>query len=614
MHVQSQQYGASFLVDEVRPEDVVCREDMSDDERLLMRSIKEFAEQEVAPLFEEIAQRNIDVIRPLFKKAADLGLFMAEVPEALGGLGLSVLAIAGMSECRSYLGGLSSTVFAHQGIGTLPLINFGTPDQIDRYLTRCMNGDLMAAFALTEPGSGSDAMNITTSAVLSDDGSHYVVNGGKQWITNAAWADIFILFVKVDGEHFSTLIMDRDSEGLSIGADERLLGQHGASINAMSIDNVKVPVENVLGEVGKGHKVAFCTLNVGRLKLATNSASGARKAVEVAAQYAAERIQFGRPIGDFGLIQRKLADMASRAYAAESVAYRTSGLVYHALEDTDGMGPPTLDDKLNTLTEFSAECAMAKVFTSEAYNALADEALQVFGGYGFSEEYSPARMYRDSRITRIYEGTNEICRLYTQRAMLRRAWKGDLDFDSAIEALSEEAPNGGLEALQHADSNWGFEPIASGIRDLKKIYFYLVQAVSEGIEKDRMFDADNQQYMASLADVAIEIFGAESTYLRVAKHKLAGAPGSDLAEALARICFQRSVERIGSEANEILSALAEHGDLRSHLDHISKWLPLPAGLIETRAFVARSVLDIGGLPASMTWSRGVSAPSSWMSA
>ncbi len=600
MTSKTRHFGASFLIHETEPDEVVTPEDLGDEERMIMQAFQDFADREVAPHLEELEKGSGGVGMELFKKAAELGIFMAEVPEEFGGLDLNVLAVTGMCSIRAKLGSLGSLIFGHQGIGMLPLINFATEDQRERYLVPCMNGEMLSAFALTEPGTGSDAMNITTSAVLSDDGSHYVVNGGKQWITNAAWADIFILFVKVDGEHFSTLIMDRDSEGLSIGADERLLGQHGASINAMSIDNVKVPVENVLGEVGKGHKVAFCTLNVGRLKLATNSASGARKAVEVAAQYAAERIQFGRPIGDFGLIQRKLADMASRAYAAESVAYRTSGLVYHALEDTDGMGPPTLDDKLNTLTEFSAECAMAKVFTSEAYNGLADEALQVFGGYGFSEEYSPARMYRDSRITRIYEGTNEICRLYTQRAMLRRAWKGDLDFDSAIEALSEEAPNGGLEALQHADSNWGFEPIASGIRDLKKIYFYLVQAVSEGIEKDRMFDADNQQYMASLADVAIEIFGAESTYLRVAKHKLAGAPGSDLAEALARICFQRSVERIGSEANEILSALAEHGDLRSHLDHISKWLPLPAGLIETRAFVARSVLDIGGLPASMT--------------
>jgi alkylation response protein AidB-like acyl-CoA dehydrogenase len=600
MTSKTRHFGASFLIHETDPDEVVTPEDLGDEERMIMQAFQDFADREVAPHLEELEKGSAGVGMELFRKAAELGIFMAEVPEEYGGLDLNVLAVTGMCSIRAKLGSLGSLIFGHQGIGMLPLINFANEDQRERYLVPCMNGEMLSAFALTEPGTGSDAMNITTSAVLSDDDTHYVVNGGKQWITNAALADIFILFVKVDGEHFTTLIMDRESEGLTIGADERLLGQHGASINAMSIDNVKVPVENLLGEVGTGHKVAFCTLNVGRLKLATNSASGARKAVEVAAQYAAERIQFGRPIGDFGLIQRKLADMAARAYASESVAYRTSGLVYHALEDTDGMGPPTLDDKLDTLTEFSAECAMAKVFTSEAYNALADEALQVFGGYGFSEEYPPARMYRDSRITRIYEGTNEICRLYAQRAMLRRAWKGSLDFDSQIEALSAEAPNGGLGAMD-ASPNGGFEAIAGGIRDLKRIYFYLVRAVSEGIEKDRMFDADNQQFMASLADVAIEIFGSESTYLRVAKHKEAGAGnGTELPEALARICFERSVQRVRDEANEILSALSTGDDLRSHLEQVAKWLPLPAGLIETRSFVARSVLDLGGLPASMT--------------
>ncbi len=609
MTSKTRHFGASFLIHETDPDEVVTPEDLGDEERMIMQAFQDFADREVAPHLEELEKGSAGVGMELFRKAAELGIFMAEVPEEYGGLDLNVLAVTGMCSIRAKLGSLGSLIFGHQGIGMLPLINFATEDQRERYLVPCMNGEMLSAFALTEPGTGSDAMNITTSAVLSDDGTHYVVNGGKQWITNGALADIFILFVKVDGEHFSTLIMDRESEGLSIGADERLLGQHGASINAMSMEDVRVPVENLLGEIGKGHKVAFCTLNVGRLKLATNSASGARKAVEVAAQYAAERIQFGRPIGDFGLIQRKLADMASRAYAAESVAYRTSGLVYHALEDTDGMGPPTLDDKLDTLTEFSAECAMAKVFTSEAYNALADEAVQVFGGYGFSEEYAPARMYRDSRITRIYEGTNEICRLYAQRAMLRRAWKGSLDFDGAIEALSTEAPNGGLSAYDPGVLNWEFEPIAFGIRNLKKIYFYLVQAVSERIEKDRMFDADNQQFMASLADIAIEIFGSESTFLRVAKHKQEAAAGdTELPEALARICFERSVERVRSEASEILSALATSDivspwsgeDLRSRLEQVATWLPLPAGLLETRAFVARSVLDIGGLPASMT--------------
>jgi alkylation response protein AidB-like acyl-CoA dehydrogenase len=338
MPERPEQYGASFLVDQIRPEDVVCPEDMSDDERLLMRSIREFAEQEVIPRFDEIDRRNIDVIRPLFKKAADLGLFMAEVPEALGGLGLSVLAIAGMSECRSYLGGLSSTVFAHQGIGTLPLINFGTSDQIARYLKRCMEGDLMAAFALTEPGSGSDAMNITTTAVLNDAGTHYIVNGAKQWITNAGWADLFILFAKVDGTAFSAFLLDRQTPGLSVGDHEKLLGLQGSSVCALQLDDVAIPVDNVLGEIGKGHKVALCTLNLGRMKMAANCAGNSKKILAATTQYAVERRQFGRPIAEFGLIQRKLADMAARAYGSESVAYRTAGLVYRAAEAEGGGG------------------------------------------------------------------------------------------------------------------------------------------------------------------------------------------------------------------------------------------------------------------------------------
>ena len=448
MTVLPQQRGASFLIDQVEPEDIVCPEDMGDDERLLMRSIKEFAEQEVEPMFDEIDRRNIDVIRPLFKKAADLGLFMAEVPEAHGGLGLSLLAIAGMSECRSYLGGLSSTVFAHQGIGTLPLINFGTKAQIDRYLARCMNGDLMAAFALTEPGSGSDAMNIKTTAVLNAEGTHYVMNGAKQWITNAGWADLFILFAKVDGTAFSAFLLERDSPGLTIGDHEKLLGLHGSSVCAMQLDDVAIPVENVLGEVGKGHKVAMCTLNLGRMKMSANCAGTAKKILATTTRYATERRQFGHPIADFGLIQRKLADMAARAYGAESVAYRTAGLVYTATEALGNSGADSLDLKLQTLAEFSVECAMAKVIGSETYNGLADEALQIYGGNGYSEEYPAARWYRDSRITRIYEGTSEICRLGIAKSILKRAARGQLALRPAVSGLTPPAVAPGDDSIE----------------------------------------------------------------------------------------------------------------------------------------------------------------------
>jgi len=587
MTVMPQQRGASFLLDHVEPDDIVCPEDMGDDELLLMRSIREFAEQEVVPRFDEIDRRNIDVIRPLFKKAADLGIFMAEVPEVHGGLGLSLLAIAGMSECRSCLGGLSSTVFAHQGIGTLPLINFGTTAQIDRYLTRCMNGELMAAFALTEPGSGSDAMNIKTSAVLNAEGTHYVVNGAKQWITNAGWADLFILFAKVDGTAFSAFLLERESPGLTIGDHEKLLGLDGSSVCAMQLDDVAIPVENLLGEIGKGHKVAMCTLNLGRMKMSANCAGTAKKILATTTQYAMERRQFGHPIADFGLIQRKLADMAARAYGAESVAYRTAGLVYAATEALGTDGAESLDLKLQTLAEFSVECAMAKVIGSETYNGLADEALQVYGGNGYSEEYPAARWYRDSRITRIYEGTSEICRLGIAKTILKRAARRQLPLRDAVSALHSPARERGTDTVAS---------LGAHVRDLKQIFLFVLGEVWRGVEDTRLLDPEHQQFLGSLADIAIETYLAESTVLRVLK--LTGArPDADLSveAALARLVFFRAADRVRQESTEVLPALLDGPPLTAALDKVVAWLPTPVGLIETRALIARSLVARQGL-------------------
>jgi alkylation response protein AidB-like acyl-CoA dehydrogenase len=618
MTTATRPFGASFLIHRTSPDEVVTPEDLGEEERMLMQAFEEFAEREVGPHLEALESDSGELGRALFQKAAELGIFMAEVPEEYGGLDLNVLAVTGMCSIRSKLGSLGSLIFGHQGIGMLPLINFATEEQRERYLVPCMSGEMLSAFALTEPSTGSDAMNITTRAVLNEAGTHYVVNGGKQWITNAGWADIFILFAQVDGEHFTAFIVERASEGLSIGANERLLGQHGSSVAALALEDVRVPVDNVLGEVGKGHKVAFCTLNMGRLKLATNSSSGARAAVGVAAGYAAERVQFGRPIGEFGLIQRKLADMAARAYAAESVAYRTSGLVYHALEAASSEGRPSPDDKLATLSEFSAECAMAKVQTSEAYNGLADEALQVFGGYGFSEEYAPARMYRDSRITRIYEGTNEICRLYAQRTILKRAWSGRLDIAGAMEGLVAGGAGvaGGVGAASGARVAGGpaaaggaspagpgvtaaddFESYGDVIENLKRLYLSLVAAVTTAVAHDRLFEPENQQFMASLADIAIETYTAESIFLRVAKGRVERAPEErGFYDALVRIYLARAVDRARQETHEILPALFEGAELGSRLEEAAKWLPAPIGLIEDRGAVARAVLQNGGLP------------------
>ncbi|MDP7480298.1 MAG: acyl-CoA dehydrogenase family protein, partial [Vicinamibacterales bacterium] len=587
MTVLPQDRGASFLLDRIEPSDIVCPEDMGDDERLLMRSIREFAEQEVVPRLDEIERRKIEVIRPWFKKAADLGIFMAEVPEAHGGLGLSLLAIAGMSETRSYLGGLASTVFAHQGIGTLPLINFGTKPQIDRYLTRCMNGELMAAFALTEPGSGSDAMNIKTTAVLSPDRTHYMVNGAKQWITNAGWADLFILFAKVNGTDFSAFLLDRDSPGLTIGEHEKLLGLQGSSVCAMQLDDVAIPVENLLGEIGKGHKVAMCTLNLGRMKMSANCAGTAKKILATTTQYATERRQFGHPIADFGLIQRKLADMAARAYSAESVAYRTAGLVYAATEVMGDERAEALDLKLKTLAEFSVECAMAKVIGSETYHGLSDDALQIYGGNGYSEEYPAARWYRDSRITRIYEGTSEICRLSIAKTILRRAARGQLPLRDAVTGLTPPA-----KSDQRSRSH------RAGIDAFKQIFLFVMGEVWAGVDDAQLLEPTHQQFLGSLADIAIETYRAESTVLRVSK-LTQQQPRADLRlqAALARLVFYHAADRIRQEATEVLAALLEGDRLAVAMNQLGDWLPTPAGLIDTRTLVAGELVTRkGALP------------------
>ncbi|MCH7960197.1 MAG: acyl-CoA dehydrogenase family protein [Candidatus Hydrogenedentes bacterium] len=591
MGIVQRQCGAGFLLYETDPDEVLTPEDMDDEQRMMMTSIRDFAEREVIPVMDEIEKRNWQVIQPLFKKAADLGIFMAEVPEEYGGLGLSVLGIAGMNESRSYLGGMSSTIFAHQGIGTLPLINFGTREQIDRYLDRCMSGEIMTSFALTEPSSGSDAMNIKTAAVLNDRGTHYIVNGSKQFITNAGWANLFILFAKVDGVHFTAFLLDGDTPGITVGPNEKLLGLHGSSVCPLTLEHVEIPVENVLGEVGKGHKVALCTLNLGRLKMSANCTGSAKKVLECAATYAGERYQFGNPIAEFGLIRRKLSDMAARLYATESIAYRTAGLVYRAIEAMDEEDRHSIDAKLKALAEFSIECALAKVHGAEMYNALADEALQIHGGYGYSEEYPAAKMYRDSRITRIYEGTSEICRLTALKAILKRSAKGDLPIGEAIRGVEpRSAPDGS------ADRDTGLTGLRESVANLKRIFLYVMGETVNRFGHEQLLDNDNQQLLSDLADIAIEIYAVESTVLRVLKlRKHHEAEQTQLPEALARIYFERAATRVREKAVEILTTLHEGDALRERLATIAGWQPLPVKRVELDEYIARTIVENKGV-------------------
>ncbi len=591
MSIVYQRRGASYLIEETDPEDVLPPEDMDDEQRLMMQTIRDFAAQEVEPVMDEVDARNIEVIRPLFKKAAELGIFMAEVPEEYGGLELSVLGIAGMMESRSYLGGLSSTVFAHQGIGSLPLINFGTQAQVDKYLDKLMQGEMMAAFALTEPSSGSDAMNIKTTAVLSDDGNHYVVNGSKQFITNAGWADLFILFAKVDGTQFTAFLFERDSEGLTVMPNEDLLGIRGSSVCGLMLDDVKIPAENVLGEIGKGHKVAMCTLNLGRLKMATNCVGGGKKALACATQYAAERQQFGNALADFGLIQYKLAEMAARLYATQSMAYRTAGLVYKTVEAMPEDTRKSIDAKLQVLGEFAIECAMSKVHGTEMVNKLADDALQIHGGYGYSEEYVPARMFRDWRISRIYEGTSEICRLSSMKTILKKSARGELNVGEAIKAV---------EPVDRTDSSEGLAGDLGALReqiaDLKRIYLYLLGQALDRIGYEPLLDNDKQQFLGSLADIAIEVYAVESTVLRVMKLQAHHSEeATKLPESLARLYLEYASDRIRQEATEISTALFEGDELRAQLRSIQGWLPLPSRRLDLRKFVAESLVEAQGV-------------------
>jgi len=578
--------GSSFLFRETEPLNVVIPDDMGEEERLLMRSIQEFAVQEVVPKFDEIDRRDEGVIRSLFRKAAALGIFMAEVPEEHGGLGMNLLAIAGMSETRSWLGGLASTVFAHQGIGTLPLVNFGTNGQREKYLDSCMNGTMLAAFALTEPSSGSDAMNIRTTAFLNEANTHYVVNGNKQWITNAGWADLFILFAKVNGTDFTAFLLERATTGLTIGQHEKLLGLDGSSVCSLTLEDVLIPVDNVLGEIGKGHRVAMCTLNLGRMKMAANCAGTSKKALATATEYACERKQFGTELVNFGLIQAKLSDMAARTYACESMAYRTAGLVYEALQGVDHSDHQQLDSKLTTLAEYSVECAISKVFGSETYNELSDETLQIFGGNGYSEDYPAARMYRDSRITRIYEGTSEICRLSISKSILKRLKNKTIEFPQWVPP--HDLPVCSPE-LSRAQS------LYPTIARTRAVYQKCLKQLTSTYDTTRLLENDLQFHLSNLATIAIEFFAIESTVLRAIKLELTRNTSiTGFSTLLAHLVCEQAISRIRKSATDILSSLESGTRLEDSLTVLSQLLPTPVNQIHLHKQISKALISSGG--------------------
>ena len=523
--------GGAFLIRSLNPADLFTPEDLSDEQRLFGRTAAEFMRNEVLPHEASLYAHDWAKTRELLKKAADLDLLRLEIPAAYGGLGLDKVSAAYVGEQFAINPSFAGSLGTHTSIGTLPIVYFGTPGQKAKYLPRLASGELIGAYALTEPHSGSDALSAKTTARLTAEGTHYVLNGQKAWITNGGFADLFTVFAKVDGEKFTAFIVERGMGVLS-GPDERKLGLDGSSTTALMLDNVPVPVENVLGTIGEGHKVAFNILNLGRVKLGTRNSAGIRLALDQSIAYARQRRQFGKAISEFGLVKQKLAEMTVRCFVSEAMVYRTLGDVDKALESVD---PADAAGVLKTIEAFAVECSINKVATSEALAYGVDEAVQVFGGNGYSREFPVERAYRDARITRIYEGTNEINRLIIPTRLLKHA-ESWLDHEVAAEPT-----NSVLEAERQA---------------LVRVKRLAQTALATAA---RVFGAavrDQQEVLAHAADVILECYATESALGRAEKMTARGSDRAAIAADIVRVYTSDAMDRVAHAGKQIVNALA----------------------------------------------------------
>jgi alkylation response protein AidB-like acyl-CoA dehydrogenase len=511
------------------------REDLSDEQHLFGQTAAEFMRHEVLPHEARLYAHDWALTRDLLKKAADLDLLRLEIPTAYGGLGLDKVSAAYVGEQIAVNPSFAGSLGAHTSIGTLPIVYFGTDEQKARYLPRLASAEMIGAYALTEPHAGSDALSARTTARLSDDGRHYVLNGQKAWITNGGFADLFTVFAKIDGEQFTAFLVERGM-GVISGADEKKLGLDGSSTTALMLDSVRVPVENVLGRIGEGHKVAFNILNLGRVKLGTRNISGARQALNQSIAYAQERRQFGRAICEFGLVKRKLAEMSVRCFVGEAMVYRAIGEVDRALARVDAADATRV---LKTIEHFAVECSVNKVWTSEALAYVVDEAVQVFGGNGYSREFPVERAYRDARITRIYEGTNEINRLIIPTRLLKapEAWIG------------QPVAVGGADSVLASEHDLLARMKGLGVAALGTASRVYGDAVR-----------DEQELLAHIADIIIESYAVESGLARADKLAARGSERASLAADMARVYASDAADRVAHAGKQIGHAIAARGE------------------------------------------------------
>ncbi|SES16999.1 acyl-CoA dehydrogenase family protein [Psychrobacillus sp. OK032] len=556
--------GGSFLVEDIEASRIFTPEDFTDEQKMIAKTAEDYVTNEVLPVVEKLEHHEFEHSVRLLKSAGDLGLLAADIPEEYGGIALDKISSALIAEKLSVAGGFSITHGAHVGIGTLPIVLFGNEEQKQKHLPNSASGDKIFAYALTEPGSGSDALGAKTTAKLNAEGTHYILNGEKQWITNAGFADVFVVYAKVDGEHFTAFIVEREFTGVSVGAEEKKMGIKSSSTRTLILQDAQVPVENLLGEIGRGHVIAFNILNIGRYKLGVGTVGGSKRALELAISYSNQRQQFKTPISSFNLTKQKLATMASKLYATESLIYRTVGYFEERMsrlseaEQKDGKAIAA------SIAEYAIECSINKVVGSEVLDYIADEAVQLHGGYGFMQEYEVERIYRDSRINRIFEGTNEINRLIVPGTFLKKAMKGELPLLQKAQSLQEEL-------LMMMPEEVGDEPLAQEkllVANAKKIGLLVAGLAAQRF--GTKLEAE-QEVLVNIADIANNLFAMESAVLRTEKAIARdGVEKANQKLLYTQIFCQEAFEEIEKDAKETLIASIEGDTLRMMLSALRK--------------------------------------------
>lgn len=583
--------GGEFLITDALPEEVFTPEDFTKDHKLVGKSAEEFGVKELLAKREELQNLNVPLVKEMLRKAGDLGFLGADMPEVFGGSELD--KVSSMLIAEKLCSGVSGFMAAYgvqTGIGSLPIVLFGTPEQKKRYLPKIASAEIVAAYALTEPGHGSDALGAETRAELSGDGKYYVLNGQKQFITNAGFADLFVTYAQVDETKFTSFIVERKWDGVSVDEEEKKMGMHGSSTRAVIFQNVKVPVENVLGEVGRGHIVALNTLNVGRFKIAPMVVGSAKTIFAETIKYAKGRVQFGKPISEYGLIRQKISDMLIRIYLLESMAYRTAALLDLALEGIDPTSAEAGQKTGEALRKYALECSINKVFGTEALDFVVDECVQIFGGYGYIQEYPAEGAYRDSRINRIWEGTNEINRLLIVDMLMRAALKGELPLLDAIRQVMGEILN------MRPDMGGGEE---EGVLDKEKKMVSMAKKIgmlSAGAATQKYMQklANEQEIVATIADMIIEVFAMESALLRTLKKvQKEGEETSRIHIAATRVYINETFPQIEIKAKTIFAAIAEGEELRTQLMGLKRLARhTPINTIALRREIAESVIPV----------------------